>query len=309
MRKVQFISAGISIGQELEGVRSGPEGWRDYFRLHFPQLLGCDWSQVVRQRQIKAFHLHSNSDSSDFPFQMYDDLTQLVLKSLSRAQLPVTLGGDHSLAMATVQASLLHHPRSKVLWVDAHGDINTPETSLSGRVHGMPLAYLLGLWAQDRRRVRLLEKNVVLFGIRDLDTGEKKILRDLKVRSYSRSEISKKGIEFCWAEAMSYLNVGSEGLHVSFDVDALDPRLFPQTGVPVARGLNVSETQFLFDQILIAPNLKAFDLVEYNPELTPKKEVKLDGRKLIGSFLTQLACQKSHYSAFSDTNFLWPHLA
>ncbi|MEK6555408.1 MAG: arginase [Bdellovibrionota bacterium] len=316
MCKLQLIAAGIGIGQDLAGVENGPEAWFDFFREHYPRLLYVPPEASLIKNNLSSVHLHNNKDSQSFPFAVYDQLAQQVANSQRRGFLPVTLGGDHSVAMGSITGSLQAQPNMKVVWVDAHGDINTPETTLTGRVHGMPLAYLLGLWAQDRFRLRLHEKNVALFGIRDLDSGEKKIIRDLGIKAVSQSEISRRGINKCWQEVSEHLNLANSPVHVSFDVDAMDPKLFPYTGVPVNRGLNGYECEILFHKISQLKNLRAIDIVEFNPLVNIESGGAVDGRHLVGQFLNSLTQPSQNRAQLkrislstTSENMAWPNLA
>jgi arginase len=288
MFKLQLIAAGIGIGQDLAGVDCGPTAWLDFFCEHYPSLLAVEPDVALKNVNLAAVHLRTNKDSKIFPFSAYDQLANQVNTSQKKEILPVTLGGDHSIAIGSVMGSLLSNPDMKLLWIDAHGDINTPETTLTGRVHGMPLAYLLGLWAQDRLRPRLKEKNVVLFGVRDLDTGEKKIIRDLGIKLITQSSINRHGMAACWHEAAQYLDLKNSPVHVSFDVDAIDPQLFPQTGVPVQGGLSLYQLQALFQKLSSLKTLKALDIVEFNPILNADVKPTVDARHLLGQLLENL---------------------
>jgi arginase len=316
MFKLQLIAAGIGIGQDLAGVECGPTAWIDFFLEHYPDLLAIEPDKTLMKLNLASVHLHTNKDSKAFPFSAYDQLASQVHQSQKKQILPVILGGDHSVAIGSVMGSLQSNPNMKLLWIDAHGDINTPETTLTGRVHGMPLAYLLGLWAQDRLRPRLKEKNVVLFGVRDLDAGEKKIIRDLGIKLITQSSINRYGMTACWHEAAQYLDLKNSPVHVSFDVDAIDPQLFPQTGVPVQGGLSLYQLQVLFQKLSSLKTLKALDIVEFNPILNTGIKPTVDARHLIGQFLenlTQLNYDRRQLKKLrpssADEIMPWPDLA
>lgn len=281
-KKIKFIGAGVGIGQDLSGVELGPAAW---MRALNPLQADLVYDGDLGEISLRPVHLRSNRDSRGFPFHVYDRVASKIESTQKEMTLPVTLGGDHSIAIGTVEGSLRNFQDLKLVWIDAHGDINTPETTLSGRVHGMPLAYLLGLWAQDRERLRLHERNIVLFGVRDLDTGEKRIIKDLGIRTYTQKEIISRGIANCWAEVESYLSLSSSPVHVSFDVDAIDPKLFPQTGVPVRRGLNAAELDFVFSKISMLPQLVALDIVEFNPLIRSEGPNATAGQELIARIL------------------------
>ena len=191
----------------------------------------------------------------------------------------LTLGGDHSIALGTVAAALKARPSTKVLWVDAHADCNSPATSPSGNAHGMPLAFLLGLvepkelgdaahafaWLED---VRLDPRNLAFVGLRDVDAAERKILLKLRERGCSVStmhDVDRKGIGQVVDSALDHLGDGP--LHCSLDVDACDPLIAPATGTAVRGGLTYREAHFLCEALSATGRLGSLDVVEVNSAL------------------------------------------
>jgi arginase len=191
----------------------------------------------------------------------------------------LTLGGDHSIAIGSVggvaQAIRERIGRDTALiWVDAHADINTPETSDSGNIHGMPVAFLTGLaksteedifgWIKDSQRVSTTK--LVYIGLRDVDRGEKEILRANNIRAFSMHDIDRHGIGKVMDMALGWIGHDTP-IHLSFDVDALDPMWAPSTGTPVRGGLTLREGDFIAEAVHATGNLVAMDLVEVNPSL------------------------------------------
>ena len=193
------------------------------------------------------------------------------LQSLSDEAIPVILGGDHSISMGSISGVARHGVRTGVLWVDAHADLNTPATSPSGNVHGMPLAHLLG-----QGEPRLLDiwgggavlepRDVVFIGLRSIDQDERSFIREHGIRAYTMKEIDKRGIAAVAAEALSHL-AHVDRIHVSFDADALDPDLAPGVGTPVAGGLTYREAHLLMELCADAGTVRSCDLIEVNPIL------------------------------------------
>ncbi len=183
---------------------------------------------------------------------------------------PLVLGGDHSIAMGTVAGLLDARGDVGVLWIDAHGDINTPETSPSGNVHGMPVAALLGLgeaglgsrlgW--DKRRIR--PERLVLFGTRTLDPGERRIIADLGIRMFTMSQIDQMGVTAAVHEAIQILG-GPGGIHVSLDMDAVDPLEAPGVGTPWPGGLTFREAHLAMELLAAAGQVSSMEVVEVNP--------------------------------------------
>ncbi|KIW03050.1 arginase, variant [Verruconis gallopava] len=191
----------------------------------------------------------------------------------------LTLGGDHSIAIGTISGTA-KATRERlgrdiaVIWVDAHADINTPETSGSGNIHGMPVAFLTGLakgdsddifgWIQDDQRISV--KKLVYIGLRDVDRGEKKILKDHGIKAFSMHDIDRYGIGKVMDMALGW--IGSDTpIHLSFDIDALDPQWAPSTGTAVRGGLTLREGDFIAECVAETGSLIALDLVEVNPSL------------------------------------------
>lgn len=192
-----------------------------------------------------------------------------LLRPLPADDFVITLGGDHSIGMGTVPG-LARGERTGVIWVDAHADINTPESSPSGNIHGMPIAHLLGLG--DARftglwgAAALRPEDLVYIGLRSVDPPERELIHDLGILSFSMKEIDQRGIARVAAEAIERLS-GRSRVHVSFDADALDPSLAPGVGTPVPGGLTYREAHLLMELLADSRLVTSLDLVEVNPTL------------------------------------------
>jgi arginase len=189
---------------------------------------------------------------------------------------PLILGGDHSIAVGTVSGIAAHAQRQQqrvgLLWIDAHGDINTPETSPSGNIHGMPLAVLLGYGAPELTGVagpgpKVDPANVSLVGIRSLDSGEKKRLKETGVQVHTMSDIDRHGVPRVMQKALARVTDGTDYVHVSFDLDAVDPTVAPGVGTPVKGGLDYREAHLIMEVIADAGVMTSLELVEVNPIL------------------------------------------
>ena len=189
---------------------------------------------------------------------------------------PLVLGGDHSIAVGTVSgiAAFAHSQGKKVglLWIDAHGDINTPESSPSGNIHGMPLAALLGFGAPELTSVggptpKVDPANVALVGIRSLDAGEKKRLKETGVQVHTMSDLDRHGVPSVMKRALAQVTAGTDFVHVSLDLDAVDPSVTPGVGTPVKGGLDYREAHLIMEVIADAGVMTSLELVEVNPIL------------------------------------------
>jgi arginase len=182
----------------------------------------------------------------------------------------IALGGDHSIAMGSI-GGVAQAGRTGVLWIDAHADLNTPETSPSGNIHGMPLAHLLGYGVPSLLDIWgggacVQPQDIVLIGIRNLDEGERALIRELEIATYTMKDIDRLGIA-CVAEAALTKLADLPRLHVSFDADVLDPSVAPGVGTPVPGGLSYREAHLLMELLADAKRVTSLDLVEVNPIL------------------------------------------
>jgi arginase len=195
---------------------------------------------------------------------------------MSRGHFPLILGGDHSIAAGTVSGIAGYARRAGkrigLLWVDAHGDINTPETSPSGNIHGMPVAALLGYGPDELtgiggRFVKVDPKNVALVGIRSLDEGEKRRLKEIGVQVHTMSDIDRHGIHRTMKKALARITDGTDYVHVSFDLDAVDPTVAPGVGTPVKGGLDYREAHLIMELLHDSGVMTSLEMVEVNPIL------------------------------------------
>jgi len=202
---------------------------------------------------------------------------QLALASLDEGAMPIVLGGDHSIGAGSVAAAAEWAKKTKglpigLLWVDAHGDMNTPATSPSGNVHGMPLAALLGSEPAELSKIgsfspKVLPAHTVLVGIRNLDEREKTLVRDSHVHVFTMKDIDRQGIASIVEQAVNLAGNGTAGVHVSFDMDVCDPAIAPGVGTPVKGGLDYREAHMVMEIVADSGLLTSLDLVEVNPTL------------------------------------------
>jgi arginase len=203
-------------------------------------------------------------------------LFQTCLASFEEGAMPIALGGDHSLGAGSAAAAALHLRRSGkalgLIWVDAHGDMNSPESSGSGNVHGMPLGALLGFEPAELARFAgdepaVLAKHTVLVGIRNLDEREKQSVRAAGVQVFTMKEIDRLGISEVMERAVAIVSRGTGGFHVSYDLDVCDPMVAPGVGTPVKGGLSYREAHVVMEMVAESGRMTSFDLVEVNPTL------------------------------------------
>jgi arginase len=279
MRPVHIIGVPLDLGAGRRGVDMGPSAFRIAGLDRDLRTLGC---ALVDKGNLPV-PIPETEGVGD-PLKKYvgpiaevcERLYQTTLASLEQGALPLVLGGDHSLAAGSVAASAEFARRAGaplgLLWVDAHGDMNSPATSHSGNVHGMPLAALLGSEPHELARIggfhpKVSPERTVLVGIRNLDDREKQILRASGVTVFTMKEIDRAGIVPIVEEALRLAGEGTAGIHVSFDLDACDPSIAPGVGTPVKGGLDYREAHVLMELVADSGRLTALDLVEVNPIL------------------------------------------
>lgn len=204
-----------------------------------------------------------------------------VRRTLEQSEIPVVLGGDHSIAIGTVSgvSEFFRERDQKVglIWIDAHGDMNTPETSPSGNIHGMPLATLLGMG-----HPRLVEmggfwpkveaRHTCLIGIRDIDEIERQNVKRSGIHAYTMRDVDERGMRAVMQEAIGFASDGTAGFHVSFDLDAMDPRDVPGTGTPVKGGISWREANLLMEMISDTGRMTSLEVTELNPILDVKNQ-------------------------------------
>ena len=275
-RTVAVLGVPMDHGQGRRGVDMGPSALRYSHLDESLEAIGCEVLDLgdVDVPVVESLHLDWRQEHGGLVFletiaQACEEAIRR-LAALDREVFPVVLGGDHSIAMGSV-AGCARRERTGVIWVDAHGDFNIPETSPSGNIHGMPLAALCGHGAPRLVDLgwpgaKLRGEDVVLIGIRDLDGGEKRLLREAGVTVYTMKEVDRLGMTRIAEETLARL-AHLPRVHLSLDADALDPEVAPGVGTPVAGGLTYREAHLLMELFADAGRVTSLDLVEVNPIL------------------------------------------
>jgi arginase len=223
----------------------------------------------------------TNARYLDPIYHVCNRLRLRVRRTLEEGQVPLVMGGDHSIAIGTI-AGVAEFFRARdqklgLIWVDAHADMNTPEISPSGNIHGMPLATVLGLG-----HPRLVEmggfwpkvdkRNVCLIGIRDLDESERQVVLGSGIHAYTMRDVDERGMRAIMQEAIGFAGDGTAGFHVSFDLDGMDPRDVPGTGTPVKGGISWREANLLMEMVADSGRMTSFEITELNPILDVKNQ-------------------------------------
>jgi arginase len=274
-REVALIGAPLDLGAGRRGVDMGPSAIR-YAGLdrHLLDSLGISTFDLGNVEAPVAESTESGDERARFLPQILElcgRVAKLVAAARRQGQTPLVLGGDHSVALGTLVGMASVHGPGGVIWLDAHGDVNTPESSPSGNVHGMVLAAALGLagaaFDYDEWRLPAIEAGrLSLVGVRSLDQGERALLRQIEAKVFTMSEVDRIGIEQCMREAIAHAS-GAPFLHVSLDLDVVDPETAPGVGTPVRGGLSYREAHLAMELVAESASADSFDIVEVNPVL------------------------------------------
>jgi arginase len=219
-----------------------------------------------------------------------EELANIVFSTLQAQEFPLVLGGDHSIALGSLAGVARIHKDVGVLWIDAHGDFNTDQTTPSGNIHGMILAASAGLGHTRLTQVggwspKIHTQTIAIVGARDLDTGEKELLRSNAIHVFTMSDIDQRGISEVMQQALTIAGQGNDGIHLSLDMDALDPKEAPGVGTPVRGGLTYREAQLAMELVADCGQLVAMDVVEVNPILDRENATALLAVELVLSAL------------------------
>ena len=299
VRTVHIIGVSLDLGGNRRGVDMGPSAFRIAGLGERLTALGVpvvdEGDLVAPIPETKSFGDPGKKYIREIA-RVCEKLYKTSLGALEKGGFPLVLGGDHSLAAGSVAATADFVRREQkplgLIWVDAHGDMNTPTSSGSGNVHGMPLASLLGPEPAELSRIggfspKVLPEHTVLIGIRNLDEREKQIVRDSRVRVFTMKDIDRGGIATITEQALAIAGAGTAGVHVSFDLDVCDPSIAPGVGTPVKGGLDYREAHMLMEIIADSGLLRALDLVEVNPILDDRNMTAILGSELVSSALGQ----------------------
>jgi arginase len=292
MDPVAVIGAPLDLGAGRRGVDMGPSAIR-YAGLE-PRIeeLGrrcVDWGDVVT---AVAEASAVGDERVRFLPQIKETcerIAELVAKAVDEGLVPLVLGGDHSVALGTLGGLARASGKGGVLWLDAHGDLNRPGTSPTGNVHGMPLAAALGLggaeFESEAYPLPALERSrVALFGVRSLDPAERGLLAELDALVFTMSDLDRVGVEPAMREALEHV-AGPGFVHVSLDLDVLDPEVAPGVGTPVRGGLSYREAHLALELVAESGLVRSFDVVEVNPILDRENQTAKLAVELVASAL------------------------
>ena len=299
MKELALVSVLMDLGAGRRGVDMGPSAIRiaglrdtlealDYRIRELGTVVATD-PERSQQQDLRARYL---SEVESVCRRVRD----LAEDALVQGWMPLVLGGDHSIAIGSVAGVSRFYARRRerigLIWVDAHSDMNTPETSPSGNVHGMLLAVLTGHGPEVLRSLAngypaVRPENVSMIGVREIDPAERKVILSSGVRVFTMSEVDERGIAPCVDEAIARVGAGTAGFHLSYDLDSLDPMVAPGVGTPVPGGLTFREGHLICEKVVRSGGLLSLEVVELNPVLDAHNRTAQMAVGLIASALGQ----------------------
>jgi arginase len=294
--QIALIGVPMDLGAGTRGSNLGPEAIRIAGMKKRLEDIGYqvdDRGDIAADRSKAETLEGSNLKNLNEILRVNRLLCQEVAKAMEEGKMPVILGGDHSIAIGSIFGVLQKKKNLGVIWFDAHGDINTDTTSPSGNIHGMPVSVLMGMGPEELTSIGngafLKRENMVYVGSRDLDPEERKAMKEQGIKVFTMYEIDDMGIKKVMEEAIRIAGGGTDGIHVSFDMDAMDPEIAPGTGTKVAGGMGYRETHYAMEMIAKSNKLVSVEFVEVNPLLdqgnkTAEAAVALSG-SLLGEWL------------------------
>lgn len=289
MREIDIVNACTDLGVAVDGANLGPD----------------ELTKDLREKEIRGiYRVYANEENKEKDkdnkkknlknINLFNEkLYNTVLDIIEKGHFPLTLGGDHSLVIASALASINKNKSLGIIWVDAHGDYNTFDTTITGNIHGLPLAAIDGYEKRDLVGFHngnfYNPKNTVIVGGRDIDPLEAVNLKDAGVTIFKTEDVHKRGMASVMEEAISIACNGTEGMHISYDLDVIDPIICPGVSVPAKDGINLDEAYEVVDEIIKHKDkLKSLDVVEYNPLKDIDGKTKIIAKTIIKSIINNI---------------------
>lgn len=291
-KRISIIGAPVWLGQTRYGTNLAPDAIRSAGIITWLEAAGWD---VVDQGNISVNPAGRRPQAGNIKncqaiVHAAEELAGAVSRALAEQRFPLVIGGDHSIAIGSIAGAANHAEELGVIWFDAHADINTPETSPSGNIHGMPLAACLGLGNPELAQVggrigKLKPENLIYIGVRDIDPGEAELISRYGIKNYSPAEIRLRGMAVVVREALADLASRCDAIHLSFDLDGIDPMEAPGVGTPVREGVSFADSLTALNVLAESGLITSAEFVELNPILDKDRRTVRAAIKLISALL------------------------
>jgi arginase len=272
---INLIGVPIYFGCDREGVEFGPEKLRekrviDVIKKNNHHIYDCGNLYIPKVPKEQKFAFHRKMKYLSPIAEVNNNLAHQVYSALVAGSFPLVIGGDHSLGLGSISGASKFYKNLAVVWIDAHADINTDETSPSGNIHGMPLAAAMGIGSSDLTNVyyegpKVKSENIFIIGARDIDSGETALIKEKNLNVYTAQDVKDRGIESIMEEInIKLMSKNIEAVHISFDIDSLDSQLVPGTGTPVSDGMTMDEVKHTLKSLMETKLVKSMDVAELN---------------------------------------------
>ncbi|NBI29994.1 arginase [Chengkuizengella marina] len=294
-QQISIIGVPMDLGQTRRGVDMGPSAIRyagiverlQNLKYHIKDLGNIEISHLTADQgdvNDKGHNLRNLQEVKEVNEKLASSISEVI----SENRFPLILGGDHSIGIGTIAGVAKHYNNLGVIWFDAHGDLNTAETSPTGNIHGMSLAVGLGLGHEKLTNIgeftpKIKPENIVIIGARSLDEGEKVLIREKGIKVYSMHEIDRLGMSKVMEQAIAYISKNTDGVHLSLDLDALNPHDAPGVGTPVLGGVSYRESHLAMEMLAEADIVTSAEFVEVNPILDERNKTATVAVALMGS--------------------------
>lgn len=287
----------MDLGAGRRGVDMGPSALRVACLDEKVSSLGYDVEDLGNINVVQAESVVEGAASARYLKEIAltcAHLANIVEGACEKGRFPLVLGGDHSVAIGTISGLSRHFQKAGkkigVIWVDAHADMNTPETSPSGNIHGMPLACCVGQGPRELTHIydyapKVDPANVAVIGLRSVDSGEKRTVQGTGVHAFTMRDIDERGLRAVMQEALEVVNDGTEGFHLSFDMDSVDPHEAPGVGTPVKGGVTYREAHLAMETICDCDRMLGLEVVEVNPVIDERNRTAVLAVELVMSAL------------------------
>ncbi|WP_100406499.1 arginase [Bacillus solitudinis] len=291
--KLSIIGVPMDLGQKRRGVDMGPSAMRYGGLIEELQDLGFtlrDYGNISINRSVKRDAKEENLENLHEVIHANEELRALVVEIQEEDSFPLILGGDHSISIGSIAGLSEKYNNLGVIWFDAHVDLNTAETSPSGNIHGMPLAINLGIGHPLLTNIggyspKVKPEHIVIIGARSIDEGERELIKELGIKVYTMHEIDRLGMTYVIQETIEYLSERTDGVHLSLDLDGIDPIDAPGVGTPVLGGITYRESHLALEILAEAEIITSTEFVEVNPILDHKNQTADVAVALITSLL------------------------
>ncbi|MBH0231735.1 arginase [Halobacillus yeomjeoni] len=290
--KISVIGVPMDLGQMRRGVDMGPSAIRyagmverlTQLKYDIEDLGDIEIPRPAQPAGVKHDNLRNLNEIAEGTQRLANEVDQIV----GKGSFPLVLGGDHSIAMGTLAGLSKHYENLGVIWYDAHGDLNTADSSPSGNIHGMPLAVSLGIGHEKLTSIhgeepKIKPENIVIIGARSLDEGERVLIKEKGIKVYTMHEVDRMGMTQVIEESVDYLKDRTDGVHLSLDLDGLDPNEAPGVGTPVLGGLSYRESHLAMEMLHQSGMITSAEFVEVNPILDEKNKTASLAVGLMGS--------------------------